>query len=63
MDIKEYLLSIDEINTAIYTIKKNVSMKIQLVAPYKRKEEAGFILVLGGSFFSYVNTLDGIYVN
>ena len=63
MDIKEYLLSIDEINTAIYTIKKNVSMKMQLVAPYKRKEEAGFILALGGSFFSHVNTKDGIYIN
>ena len=63
MDVKEYLANMDEVNTAIYSPKKDLKMKIQLIAPFKRMEDLDFTLVLGGTFYASLEIMGGIYLN
>lgn len=62
MDVKEYLSNMNEINTLIYTPKKDVRIKLQLVAPRKRLPDFSFTLVMGGSFYASLKTMEGIYL-
>ena len=63
MEIKDYLEKMEEVNTTFYTPKKDLRMKLQLIAPLKRKESFDFILILGGSYFTKIKCIEGIYIN
>lgn len=63
MEIKDYLEKMEEVNTVFFTPKKDERIKLQLVAPLKRKESFDFILILGGSYYTKIKCMDGIYFN
>ena len=62
MEILKYLAQIDKVNTAIYSPKKDLKIKLQLIAPFKRDSRNDFYLVIGGSFIAPIKNMYGIYL-
>ncbi len=62
MEITEYLEKIEEVNTVIYSPKKDLKIKLQLIAPIKRVKDCDFYLVIGGAFLAPIKNMYGIYL-